>query len=125
MKYFKILFFLHILCREGSARGFGIRVSQSAQGSDSWVDDSITRHIITICINRLEGDEFSLWPLVLHIKGGYYILVLPLVEPRYFKAYESMNKRSDCGNSAGEEESLSSLLLNLPCITGYGKFCIL
>lgn len=102
--------------REGSVRGFGIRVSQSAQGSDSWVDDPITRHIITLYINREEGDEFSLWPLVLHIKDGYCILVLPLVEPHHYKAYERMC-RSDCGNSVGEEDNLSSLLLNLPCIT--------
>ncbi|KAF9624874.1 hypothetical protein IFM89_015428 [Coptis chinensis] len=30
-----------------------------------------------------------------------------------------MCRRSDCGNSVGVEEGLSSLLLDLPCITGY------
>ncbi|XP_043710751.1 AP-5 complex subunit mu [Telopea speciosissima] len=105
--------------REGSARGFGVRVSQSAEGSDSWVDDPITRHIISLQINKdEEGETFLLWPLVLHVKGHYYILVLPLVEPSHLKAYERMCKKSDCGTSVGEEESLSSLLLDLPCITG-------
>ncbi|KAF3943377.1 hypothetical protein CMV_030063 [Castanea mollissima] len=71
--------------REGSARGFGIRVSQSSVGSDSWVDDPITRHIIGLYINKEEeGDNNLLWPLILHIK----------------------------------DESLSSLLLDLPSITG-------
>ncbi|XP_008793659.2 AP-5 complex subunit mu isoform X2 [Phoenix dactylifera] len=104
--------------REGSARGFGIRFSQSVQGSDSWVDDPITRHIITLYIYREERDEFMLWPLVLHTKGSYHILVLPFVEPQQFKAYGRLCTRSDCGNSVGEECSLSSLLLDLPCITG-------
>ncbi|XP_042518437.1 AP-5 complex subunit mu isoform X1 [Macadamia integrifolia] len=105
--------------REGSARGFGVRVSQSAEGSDSWVDDPITRHIISLQINKdEEGESFLLWPLVLHVKGPYYILVLPLVEPSHLKAYERMCKKSDCGTSVGEEGSLSSLLLDLPCITG-------
>ncbi|KAF6145223.1 hypothetical protein GIB67_041418 [Kingdonia uniflora] len=109
--------------REGSARGFGIRVTQSSEGSDSWVDDPITRHIISLDINKEEGEEFFLWPLVLHVKSHFYILVLPLVEPQHLKAYERMCRRSDCGSSNGVEENLSSLLLELPCITGYGK-CI-
>lgn len=110
------------LCREGSARGFGIRVSQSSEGSDSWVDDPITRHIIGVYINKEEeGDNNLLWPLILHIKGNYCILVLPLVEPRHLKAYARLCKRSDCGNAVGGDDSLSSLLLNLPSITGYGK----
>ncbi|XP_040995520.1 AP-5 complex subunit mu isoform X5 [Juglans microcarpa x Juglans regia] len=72
--------------REGSARGFGIRVSQSSKGSDSWVDDPITRHIVGLYINKgEEGENNLLWPLILHIK----------------------------------DDSLSSLLLNLPSITGY------
>ncbi|XP_077218932.1 clathrin adaptor complexes medium subunit family protein [Tasmannia lanceolata] len=105
--------------RDGSARGFGIRVARSAQGSDSWVDDPITRHIISLCISKEEqAESFLLWPLVLHIKGHYYILILPLVEPHHLKAYEKMYQRSDCGNSVGIEESLSSLLVDLSCITG-------
>ncbi|KAL2463994.1 AP-5 complex subunit mu [Forsythia ovata] len=105
--------------REGSARGYGLRVSQSVEGSDSWVDDPITRHIISICINKGEEGEGSLlWPLVLHMKGTYCILVLPLVEPHHLKSYARMCKRSDCGNSVREDESLSSLLLDLPSITG-------
>lgn len=107
--------------REGSARGFGIRVSQSSEGSDSWVDDPITRHIIGLYINKEEeGDSNLLWPLILHIKGNYCFLVLPSVEPRHVKAYGRLCKRSDCGNAIGVDESLSSLLLNLPSITGYG-----
>ncbi|KAK8984131.1 hypothetical protein V6N11_029457 [Hibiscus sabdariffa] len=74
--------------REGSVRGFGIRVSQSKEGSDSWVDDPITRHIAGFYINREEeGEDNLLWPLALHIKGPYCILILPLVEPRHVKAY--------------------------------------
>ncbi|KAK1316726.1 hypothetical protein QJS10_CPA05g00916 [Acorus calamus] len=103
--------------RDGSARGFGIRVSQSIAGSDSWIDDPITRHVISLCINR-EGDKYLLWPMVLHAKGYYHILVLPLVEPRHVKAYERMRSCPDCGHSAGVECTLSSLLLELPCITG-------
>ncbi|KAJ8573773.1 hypothetical protein K7X08_010284 [Anisodus acutangulus] len=102
--------------REGSSRGFGVRINQSVKGSDSWVDDPITRHIISLCTKKEENR--ILWPLVLHIKGHYYILVLPLVEPDHLKTYTRMCKRSDCGNAAGADESLSSLLLNLPSITG-------
>ncbi|XP_024027531.1 AP-5 complex subunit mu [Morus notabilis] len=105
--------------REGSARGLGIRVSQSAKGSDSWVDDPITRHIIGLYINKEEdGDNNLLWPLVLHMKGQYSVLVLPLVEPKHLKAYACLSKRSDCGNTVGVDDSLSSLLLDLPSITG-------
>ncbi|KAF5465591.1 hypothetical protein F2P56_015580 [Juglans regia] len=105
--------------REGSARGFGIRVSQSSKGSDSWVDDPITRHIVGLYINKgEEGENNLLWPLILHIKGNYFVIVLPLVEPRYLKAYTRLCKRSDCGNAIGADDSLSSLLLDLPSITG-------
>lgn len=47
---------------------------------------------------------------------------MPLVEPRHLKAYAKMCRRSDCGDAVGVDGSLSSLLLDLPCITGYGKF---
>ncbi|XP_072976472.1 AP-5 complex subunit mu [Typha angustifolia] len=104
--------------REGSARGFGVRASQSSPGSDSWVDDPITRHIVTLRITREEGNGFTLWPIILHIRGSYCILVLPFVEPQQFKAYERLSRRNDCGSSIGEKDNLSSLLLNLPCITG-------
>lgn len=106
--------------REGSARGFGLRVTQSSEGSDSCVDDPITRHIVGLYINKEEdGDNNLLWPLILHIKGNYCILVLPLVEPKHLKAYARLCKRSDCGNAVGVDGSLSSLLLGLPSITGY------
>ncbi|KAI3469486.1 hypothetical protein Pfo_026149 [Paulownia fortunei] len=105
--------------REGSARGFGLRVSQSVKGSDSWVDDPITRHVISLNINKEEkGENNLLWPLVLHIKGPYSILVLPLVEPHHLKSFSRMCNRSDCGSAIGADENLSSLLLDLPSITG-------
>ncbi|XVF38581.1 hypothetical protein REPUB_Repub20aG0114500 [Reevesia pubescens] len=105
--------------REGSVRGFGIRVTQSREGSDSWVDDPITRHIIGLYINKEEeGENNLLWPLALHIKGPYCILILPLVEPRDIKAYARLCKTSDCGNAVMADECLSSLLLDLPSITG-------
>lgn len=114
------------LFREGSARGFGIRKSNSSLGSDSWVDDPITRHIIGLYINKeMEDDKNLLWPLILHIKGYYSILVLPLVEPRHVKAYARLCKRPDCGSSLGLDDSLSSLLLDLPAITGYVKLLYL
>ncbi|KAM7485171.1 hypothetical protein LguiA_001180 [Lonicera macranthoides] len=105
--------------REGSARGFGIRVPQSVEGSDSWVDDPITRHIISLHVKKeVEGENCPLWPLIMVIKSHYCILVLPLVEPRHLKSYARMCKRSDCGNAVGVDRSLSSLLLDLPSITG-------
>lgn len=105
--------------REGSLRGYGLRVTQSTKGSDSWVDDPIMRHIIGVYVNKEEeGDESLIWPLVLHVKGSFSILVLPLVEPKHLKAYARLCKRSDCGNAIIKEESLSSLLLDLPSITG-------
>lgn len=61
-----------------------------------------------------------LWPLILHVKGPYCILVLPLVEAKHVKAYERLYKRSDCGTAIGMDPNLSSLLLDLPSITGYG-----
>lgn len=106
------------LYREGSARGFGIRIIQSSEGSDSWVDDPITRHIIGLHVKKEEGDSVFLWPLILHIKSHYSILVLPFVEPRHTKQYASLCRRSDCGSAIGVESSLSSLLLDLPSITG-------
>lgn len=113
--------FLERKDREGSARGFGMRLSQSSPGSDSWVDDPITRYIIGLYINKeQEGDKNLLWPLILHLKGHYVILVLPLVEPRHLKGYAKLCKRPDCGNALGVDDSLSSLLLDLPSITGYG-----
>lgn len=107
--------------REGSARGFGVRVNRSVEGSDSWVDDPIMRHIISLIINKVDGVNHFLWPLIMHIKGHYCVLVLPLVEPHQLRVYSRMCKRADCGNSIGADENLSSLLLDLPSITGYGK----
>lgn len=93
------------------------------KGSDSWVDDPITRHVISLYINKEEkGENNLLWPLVLHLKGPYTILVLPSIEPHHLKSYSRMLNRSDCGSAIGSDENLSSLLLDLPSITGYGKF---
>ncbi|KNA13454.1 hypothetical protein SOVF_116930 [Spinacia oleracea] len=108
--------------REGSARGSGIRVAESVQGSDSWVDDPIMRHIISLHINHEEEKDYMLWPLILHVKGPYCILVLPLVEAKHVKAYERLYKRSDCGTAIGMDPNLSSLLLDLPSITGAFMF---
>ncbi|CDO98962.1 unnamed protein product [Coffea canephora] len=105
--------------REGSVRGFGIRTSHSVKGSDSWVDDPITRHIISLSIDKEEqGESHFIWPVILHVKGPFYLLALPLVEPHHLKTYARMCNRSDCGNTIGEDENLSSLLLDLPSITG-------
>ncbi|XP_073119082.1 AP-5 complex subunit mu isoform X2 [Henckelia pumila] len=105
--------------REGSARGFGLRLRQSTKGSDSWVDDPITRHLISLHINHEEKSEnYLLWPVVLHLKGPYTILVLPLIEPHHLKTYSKMSNSSDCGSAVGEQENISSLLLELPSITG-------
>ena len=109
---------------EGSLRGYGIRVNnQSVKGSDSWVDDPITRHIISINVESREegGENHLLWPLILHLRGSYVILVLPLVEPVHLKAYAKLCRKSDCGNAVGVDASLSSILLDTPSITGYGK----
>lgn len=116
---------LLVLYREGSVRGYGMRVSQSSPGSDSWVDDPITRHIIGLYIDKeQEGDKNLLWPLILHVRGPFVILVLPLVEPRHVKEYAKLCKTSDCGHAVGADHSLSSILLDLPSITGYGKLHI-
>lgn len=105
--------------REGSARGYGIRVKQSVEGSDSWVDDPMMRHIISLNVKKEEdGEGHTIWPLILHAKGQYYVLVLPLIEPGHFKAYKTLCTRSDCGNGVGVDGNLSSLLLQLPSITG-------
>lgn len=114
--------------REGTVRGYGIRIAQSVEGSDSWVDDPITRHIISLNIKKEDDDEedkeeekketYMLWPLILHIKSHYCILVLPLVEPRHLKAYGRICKKPGCGNAVGVDGSVSSLLLELPSITG-------
>ncbi|KAL4205403.1 hypothetical protein AMTRI_Chr01g114430 [Amborella trichopoda] len=111
--------------REGSVRGYGLRVGLSLKGSDSWVDDPITRHIISLHINKEEeAENYLVWPVILHIKGLYRILILPFLEPRYVKMYERLSQRPDCGSSSGTvengvpSENLSSNLLDLPCITG-------
>ena len=121
--FFVVTFLL--LFREGSARGFGIRKSNSTLGSDSWVDDPITRHIIGLYISR-EGEENKnlLWPLILHTKGLYSILILPLVEPIHLNAYARLCKRPDCGAALGMDDGLSSLLLDLPSVTGYAKLLV-
>lgn len=88
--------------------------------SDSWVDDPITRHIISINVESKEkgGENHLLWPLILHLRGSYVILVLPLVEPVHLKAYAKLCRKSDCGNAVGVDASLSSILLDTPSITG-------
>ncbi|KAK7264554.1 hypothetical protein RJT34_32163 [Clitoria ternatea] len=113
------LAFVHRKNREGSARGFGIRKTNSSLGSDSWVDDPITRHIIALYINNEDDDNKNLlWPFIFHIKGLYSILILPLVEPAHLLSYARLCKRPDCGTALGLDDGLSSLLLDLPSVTG-------
>ncbi|KAI4369601.1 hypothetical protein MLD38_018026 [Melastoma candidum] len=105
--------------REGSGRGFGIRVTESAVGSDSWVDDPITRHVISLNIQKAEeAENHFIWPFILHIKGQHCIIVLPFVEPKHVKAYKFLCQKSDCGDAVGADGNLSSLLLDLPSVTG-------
>lgn len=86
------------------------------------MDDPITRHIISLSVStEIEGENHLLWPLILHVKGHYCILVMPLVEPHHLRAFTKISRRSDCGNAVGADGSLSSLLFELPSITGYGK----
>ncbi|OMO70270.1 hypothetical protein COLO4_28661 [Corchorus olitorius] len=40
-----------------TVRGFGIRITQSKEGSDSWVDDPITHHIAGLYINKEEEGQ--------------------------------------------------------------------
>ncbi|CAM6092466.1 unnamed protein product [Calypogeia fissa] len=106
--------------REGSIQGSGIRIGDSQEGSDSWLDDVITRHVISLQLPKGDGDgpPGLLWPVVLHIAGTYQILILPLVEPQDLLAYERLCWRKDCGNATNmEDKSLSGILLDLPCIT--------
>lgn len=104
--------------REGCARGFGIRVAESVEASDSWVDDPLTRHIISLNISSNGSEGHLMWPLILHVKGPYAVLVVPLVEPKHVGAYERLYKRPDCGTAIVVDPNLSSLLLDLPSITG-------
>lgn len=96
---------------------------QSAEGSDAWVDDPITRHVISLQISQIGGEYHLLWPLILHAKGPFYILVLPLVEPKHLVAYATLRRRPGCGGAIGEDPNLSSLFLDLPSITGYIVSC--
>ncbi|XP_073287103.1 AP-5 complex subunit mu-like [Primulina huaijiensis] len=94
--------------REGSARGFGLRLRQFTKGSDSWVDDPITRYITSLHINNEEkSDIYLLWPLVLQLKGPYTVLVLPLIEPHHLKTYSRMCNSSDRGSAIREQENIS------------------
>jgi AP-5 complex subunit mu-1 len=95
-------------------QGQGIREAVSQEGSDSWVDDIITRQVTSL---QFSPKGMMLWPVLEHVRGSFYILVLPLVEPHHLAAYHELCCRSDCGGAA-TNHSLSSLLLDLPCITG-------
>ncbi|EFJ28322.1 hypothetical protein SELMODRAFT_267388 [Selaginella moellendorffii] len=111
--------------REGSFRGLATREDYSQPGSDSWVDDPITRSIISLQIPKPDesGELYLLWPIVFHIRGPFHILVLPSVEPHHLATYENLCWRADCGGPvANGHNSLSSLLLDLPSITG--AFCV-
>ncbi|KAH7279226.1 hypothetical protein KP509_37G011400 [Ceratopteris richardii] len=107
--------------RESPSQVMGLRNKGSLEGSDSWVDDPITRHIISLQIFELEEDSSSsslLWPLVLHLRGNFQIVVLPLVEPKHLRQYANICRRKTCGSPYESDHWLSSMLLELPCITG-------
>lgn len=101
---------LGLLRREGPENGRGLH--GSVEGSDRWEDTGVTRYV-----NSLQVENSRLWPMVEHKRGSCYILVLPLVEPRHLAAYQEICGRSDCGGAASDQ-SFSSLLLDLPCVTG-------
>lgn len=111
---------IHQSTRDGSLQASAIREVWSVEGTDAWVDDPITRYVVSIQLKSTEdGDRPALlWPLVVHSKGQYQVLVLPLVEPHHLATYEDLAWRKDCGGGAGGEASLSALLLQSPCITG-------
>ncbi|MCO5584390.1 hypothetical protein L7F22_038316 [Adiantum nelumboides] len=107
--------------REGPSQLRGLRYKNSVVGTDSWVDDPITRHVISLQISGLEEDASSsslLWPLVLHLRGNFQIVVLPLVEPRHLGGYANICRKKSCGSLYESDQGLSSILLELPCITG-------
>lgn len=114
--------------REEPSQLRGLRDKTSSEGSDSWVDDPITRHIISLQISSLEEDGSRpalLWPLILHLKGNFQVLVLPLTEPRHLQGYANISRKRSCGSPYESDQrhylhyqGLSSMLLELPCITG-------
>jgi AP-5 complex subunit mu-1 len=109
-----LVLILWLVNSEELEQGRGIREAVSQEGSDSWVDDIITRQVTSL---QFSPKGMMLWPVLEHVRGSLYILVLPLVEPHHLAAYHELCCRSDCGGAA-TNHSLSSLLLDLPCITG-------
>jgi AP-5 complex subunit mu-1 len=109
-----LVLILWLFNSEELEQGRGIREAVSQEGSDSWVDDIITRQVTSL---QFSPKGMMLWPVLEHVRGSFYILVLPLVEPHHLAAYHELCCRSDCGGAA-TNHSLSSLLLDLPCITG-------
>ena len=115
---------LSLICREGLNQVGGARDSgDNSENSDVWVDDPISRHIISLQISGPEDEGCSatlIWPLILHLKGNFQILILPLVEPRHLKGYATISRKHTRGSVKDHShfQSLSSMLLELPCVTG-------
>eukprot|EP00897_Mesotaenium_endlicherianum_P007389 jgi/Mesen1/6679/ME000343S05854 len=118
--------------RQQSSPAAVLRGASSVPGDAAWLDDPIACHVIALSVPHKGGenkDESApppiLWPLLLHRKGPFWILVLPLVHPRHLAAYDVLRWQPDCGGSGrghgsepGGHRSLSSLLLDLPAVTG-------
>ena len=114
-----------LMLREVSNQVGGMRDRDILEYSDAWVDDPITRHIISLQILGPEEEGCSatlIWPLILHLKGNFQILVLPLVEPQHLKGYAIISRRHTrgipCIKGHQQFHSLSSMFLELPCVTG-------
>ncbi|GAQ88831.1 clathrin adaptor complexes medium subunit family protein [Klebsormidium nitens] len=92
----------------------GLRKLGNPAGTDAWLDDPLTQHVI-----GLRTDGGLLWPVVKHhAQGAFTILVLPLVDPfvvesfQALQCYESVNS-----SSAPKIADLSTLVLLTPAIT--------
>ena len=141
-----ILWFRHVSRRQEASKTGGIREPSSQPGTDSWLDDPITRHIIGLQVSTpadsapdnsptpVTRDATSspppatssppLWPISLHTKGSFRILVLSSVDPRHLAAYLKLTWQEDCGGPSPAHldspaaTTWSTLLTQLPTITG-------
>jgi len=64
-----------LYCKDGSVRGYGIHISSSSKGSDLWIDDAITRHVIGLQIDKFVEDappsDFELLSSVDHLYSRF------------------------------------------------------
>lgn len=62
----------------------GLRKLVTQPGTDAWLDDPLTQHVIGLCT-----DGGLLWPVVKHhAQGAFIILVLPLVDSFVLESYQ-------------------------------------